>query len=313
MQSLVSVIVPVYKVEQYLDKCLESIVSQTYRNLEIILVDDGSPDSCPQKCDDWAKRDSRVKVIHKKNAGLGFARNSGLEIAKGDFIAFVDSDDFLSLDAIEIMVKRICQDKSDLVITRWATAYEDGHQGEEYYPWMLNTVLSREQIMQMLGARTQKLPVFACGKLYRIEIFKNLRFNDLKCGEDLYLLPHIVNCCETISIDSAITYFYLQRATSIMHTRTRVQIVDNILALLHVSRFLFESGYIEGASRYYYSAFCEFLVQKNDKEIKQIIKDCYNKTEKKLLKKYIDKRIVKNILIAKFPSLYQFYKSYKNG
>ena len=97
-EPLVSVIVPVYKVEKYLDKCIESIVGQTYENLEIILVDDGSPDNCPTMCDEWAQKDSRIKVIHKENGGLSSARNAGLDACTGDYIGFVDSDDWIEPD-----------------------------------------------------------------------------------------------------------------------------------------------------------------------------------------------------------------------
>lgn len=112
---LLSVIVPVYNVENYLDRCMESIVNQTYKNLEIILVDDGSPDGCPAKCDMWAKRDNRIKVIHKKNAGLGFARNSGLEVATGEFVAFVDSDDYVDTAMYEILIGAACRHEADMV------------------------------------------------------------------------------------------------------------------------------------------------------------------------------------------------------
>ena len=94
-EELISVIVPVYKVEKYLNKCVQSIIQQTYTNLEIILVDDGSPDNCPQMCDEWAKKDSRIVVIHKKNGGLSDARNAGIAVAKGKYIGFVDSDDYI--------------------------------------------------------------------------------------------------------------------------------------------------------------------------------------------------------------------------
>lgn len=97
-ENKVSVIIPVYKVESYLDRCVNSVVNQSYRNLEIILVDDGSPDKCPQMCDDWAKRDSRIKVIHKQNGGLSDARNAGIDAATGEYVAFLDSDDSFSLD-----------------------------------------------------------------------------------------------------------------------------------------------------------------------------------------------------------------------
>lgn len=111
----ISVIIPVYKVEKYLDRCLESVVNQTYSNLEIILVDDGSPDRCGELCDQWAEKDSRIKVIHKKNGGLGFARNSGLDVATGDYIAFVDSDDYLDVTMYEKLMKQAEATDSDIV------------------------------------------------------------------------------------------------------------------------------------------------------------------------------------------------------
>lgn len=103
-KPLISVIVPIYNVESYLNRCVESIVNQTYQNLEIILVDDGSPDNCPQICDDWARKDSRIKVIHKENGGLSDARNAGMNIATGEYISFIDSDDYVALDFCETML-----------------------------------------------------------------------------------------------------------------------------------------------------------------------------------------------------------------
>ena len=115
-QPMVSVIVPVYKVERYLEQCLVSIVHQSYRNLEILLVDDGSPDNCPQLCDMWAQRDSRIHVIHKPNGGLSDARNAGLRQAHGDLVAFVDSDDWLALDMIEKMTDAMLRNQADMVV-----------------------------------------------------------------------------------------------------------------------------------------------------------------------------------------------------
>ena len=106
--ELVSIIVPVYKVERYLDRCLKSLVNQTYLNIEIILVDDESPDKCPEICDEWAKKDCRIKVIHKKNGGLSDARNKGLEFAEGIYVCFVDSDDYVAQTYVETLYKLIC-------------------------------------------------------------------------------------------------------------------------------------------------------------------------------------------------------------
>ena len=110
----ISIIVPVYKVEKYLDKCVNSIVGQTYKNLEIILVDDGSPDNCPAMCDEWAQKDSRIKVIHKKNGGLSSARNAGLDACTGDYIGFVDSDDWIEPDMYEYLLNIGMKNNADV-------------------------------------------------------------------------------------------------------------------------------------------------------------------------------------------------------
>ena len=110
----ISVIIPVYGVELYLDKCIESVVNQTYRNLEIILVDDGSPDRCPTICDEWAELDNRNKVIHKKNGGLSDARNAGIRIASGELIGFVDSDDWISEGMYQLLYENMIENNSDI-------------------------------------------------------------------------------------------------------------------------------------------------------------------------------------------------------
>jgi len=114
-KGLVTVVLPVYNVEKYLDRCLESVVNQTYRDLEIILVDDGSPDNSPALCEAWAAKDSRIKVIHKKNAGLGMARNTGIENANGEYICFFDSDDYIALDTVESCYIAAQKEDADIV------------------------------------------------------------------------------------------------------------------------------------------------------------------------------------------------------
>ena len=123
---LISVIVPIYHVEQYLTRCVESLVNQTYSNFEIILVDDGSPDNCPKMCDDWAKKNSRIKVIHKENGGLSDARNAGMQIANGDVISFIDSDDWIDPKFFEVMLNVMQDDESDIVSCGVKWVDEDG-------------------------------------------------------------------------------------------------------------------------------------------------------------------------------------------
>lgn len=127
---LVSVILPIYNVELYLNQCIESVVGQTYKNIEIILVDDGTKDSSGLICDEWAQKDSRIIVIHKKNEGLGYARNSGLEIAHGDFVMFVDSDDRIEEQAVEKLINRIWETGSDTVLCNFYRWYSDGRKIE---------------------------------------------------------------------------------------------------------------------------------------------------------------------------------------
>lgn len=115
-KALVTVVLPIYNVERYLDRCMESIAGQTYTNLEILMIDDGSPDRCPEMCDEWARKDSRVRVIHKKNAGLGEARNTGIEHATGDYICFFDSDDYVHPETVEKCMTRLIKHNADVVV-----------------------------------------------------------------------------------------------------------------------------------------------------------------------------------------------------
>ena len=125
MSALLSVIIPVYKVEQYLDQCVESVVNQTYRNLDIILVDDGSPDKCGAMCDAWAEKDSRIRVVHKQNEGLGFARNSGLDVANGEYFAFLDSDDYLDNTIYERLMEKALKTGADIAVSVTGVAGPD--------------------------------------------------------------------------------------------------------------------------------------------------------------------------------------------
>ena len=118
-QPKVSIVVPIYNVESYLERCIQTLLNQTLKDIEIILIDDGSPDHCPQICNEYAQKDSRIKVIHKKNAGLGYARNSGLEIARGKYLAFVDSDDYVEANMYEILYNKIKDSNSDVVFCNY--------------------------------------------------------------------------------------------------------------------------------------------------------------------------------------------------
>ena len=154
-QPLISIIVPIYNVSKYLDRCMDTILNQTYKNLEIIMVDDESPDDCGKKCDEYAKKDDRIVVIHKKNAGLGMARNSGLEIAKGQYVGFIDSDDYVSKDMFEKLYETLKENNADTCFGRYYDVDSNGNarEAKEYYKRDLyqgNQV--KELILGMIGS-----------------------------------------------------------------------------------------------------------------------------------------------------------------
>lgn len=310
VDKLVSVIVPVYNVEQYLDKCIESIINQTYKTIEIILVDDGSLDTCPQKCDYWATLDKRIKVIHKNNEGVGFARNAGIDVASGEYIVFLDSDDYILSNAIEIMLNRIERDQSDLVAAQKVKVFSDGSQKSAGYTWMQDMIITKDEAMHMLGSTDNPFPVHTGAKLYRRFIFNKIRFTNLKSGEDTYILPHIIDCCKTISITNTTVYHYYQRDSSIVHTMTQDMQLDNIKAVLHVARFLLDHNYIEEARVYYNSAICRSIKMKHDDESNKIIKTEFDSKERKIMGKSSFKMKVSK-LAYRFPIVYNYYKTFR--
>lgn len=223
MEPLISVIVPIYQVEKYLHKCINSILEQSYSNIECILIDDGSQDGCPQICDEYAKRDERVKVIHKENGGLSAARNTGLDIASGEYICFVDSDDWIHLEYIEKMYKAIRETEADIAICDMQYVYEEsynGEKGEQVSP------IKRELLDQKTALEKLVLPyswyyVVAWNKLYHKSIFNNLRFPVGKYHEDEAIIHRIfLRASKTVTIPVKL-YYYLQRQESIMHLESK--------------------------------------------------------------------------------------------
>lgn len=221
MEALVSVIVPIYNVEEYLDQCIDSIVHQTYSNLEIILVDDGATDSCPQKCDLWKEKDNRISVIHKKNAGLGFARNSGLEMASGEYVMYVDSDDYISGNMIERLTDVAERTKSDTVFCGLTRVYVDG--SEAAIPAAYNDqTFERGEIvdkvlLEMVGSRPENqedanLFMSVWHALYSMEIIREyaVRFpseRQIMCEDIIYHIDYLRRAQRVTYIADPL-YFY---------------------------------------------------------------------------------------------------------
>ena len=215
---MISVIIPIYNVAHYLPQCMESVLSQSYKELEVILVDDGSTDECPNLCDDYEKQDSRVRVIHKKNGGLSDARNAGMRIATGEWIYFVDSDDWVAQDAIQKLYHFAVDNHCDVVQGGLYYAYHDhllfrkASKKEQK-----RTVLERNDAMRELIVN-DRVKNFAWGKLYKTELIKDLHFPVGKYFEDSFWQHLVMDRVERYGIVDEPLYFYRQRGDSISGT-----------------------------------------------------------------------------------------------
>lgn len=218
-KNLISVIVPVYQVEQYLEKCIKSIVVQKYSNLEIILVDDGSKDGSSKICDEWEKKDSRIKVIHKENGGLSDARNVGIENACGEYISFIDSDDYIAPDFYDKLYSEIIKTDADIAMCNYWLIDSNGND-RSYDNSDLpidNGVLTGKQIFfEKMYEEKYGYWVVAWNKLYRKKMIENSRFIVGKYHEDEYFFNEIMPKCKKVACIKDPLYYYVQRPGSIM-------------------------------------------------------------------------------------------------
>uniref|UniRef100_UPI0040282AFB glycosyltransferase family 2 protein n=1 Tax=Anaerostipes hadrus TaxID=649756 RepID=UPI0040282AFB len=214
----ISVIIPVYNVEKYLDKCIESVVRQTYQNIEIILVNDGSLDNSGQICDKWAKNDKRIRVIHKENGGLSDARNFGIDIAQGKFITFVDSDDYISLEYIEYLHQILIGNCADIACCDTKIFFENNTECNERNIREDNVkkFTKQEAFTQMLYEK--ELTNSAWGKLYKKSLFNNIRFPKGKIYEDMFTTYKLIFRSRCIVKSERKLYHYLIREDSILGT-----------------------------------------------------------------------------------------------
>ncbi len=265
--DLISVIVPVFKVEQYLDQCVESIVNQTYKNLEIILVDDGSPDNCPAMCDEWAKRDSRIKVIHKKNGGGGDARNVALDIAQGEFIGMVDSDDYISPYMYEHLHSLI-NNGIDIVECEIITTNDDETNFdtlalENYTTEIYSTIdAMRFHIQDALFRQTPP------NKLYRKSILNGVRFPVGTYIDDEFWTYKAVANANTLCHSNLKLYAYRQQNSSLMHAKFSIKRLNAIQAKcerLSLVKERFPELQFDAIYNLYYT--CRYLLQMSLKEL----------------------------------------------
>ncbi len=211
----ISVIVPVYNIGKYIGRCLESIINQTYDNLEILVIDDGSKDNSGEICDHYAQKDGRIKVIHKENGGVSSARNLGLKMATGDYISFVDGDDYIDNRMYEILLNNLVSTKSDISICDFMTTGVDDDK-----TIFINNIyeLSNEDAIKHLYIDKDLTFVSLCSKVYKIEIFHNVIMPCISCAEDNYILYKLLYKSNKIVYTPSKLYKYYQRGNSAVHT-----------------------------------------------------------------------------------------------
>ncbi len=224
----ISVIVPIYKVEKYLDYCIRSIVDQTYRNLEIILVDDGSPDNCPALCDTWAEKDCRIRVIHKENGGLSDARNAGMSAASGDLVSFIDSDDTISPDFLEQLYRALTAQDADVAECAVSYVNEAGDIQRQRSAAELPLMDRLEALRRLVLEDGVYQTVW--NKLYRRSAIQDIQFAVGKYNEDEFWTYRVFERIEKLAIVSKPMYNYLQRSTSIIGVGYNIRRLDGLEA-----------------------------------------------------------------------------------
>ena len=227
MQEKISIIVPVYNVEAYLERCVESILKQTYTNFELLLINDGSTDKSGDLCDQLALRDDRIRVIHKENGGLSHARNRGIDEASADLIGFIDSDDYIDADMYETLYRQLKEANADLAMCDHYDVYNQipEKQVSEIKTWQFS---SEEAIKMVMEAKV--LSVTAVNKLYRKELFNQLRFEIGKIAEDAFIMIRLLDQCQKVVATNEKKYYYVHRENSITTQKFSLKFLNVIEA-----------------------------------------------------------------------------------
>ena len=287
-KPLLSIIVPIYNVEKQLNKCIESILNQTFTNYELILVDDGSPDKCGEICDEYEKKDKRVKVIHKKNGGLSDARNAGLNIATGKYIGFVDSDDIIHPQMYEKLYNCINKYNSDIVQCKFKKfkKIEDIEKSLNRHNESVEEYTNKEAIMDMID--NNKINVNTWNKLYKRELFENERFPKGKIHEDEFLTYKLIYKSNKVAYINEELYYYYQNDNGIMNGSNLLKRLDRIEALEERSNFFLKYGdkdlYDKSNTALFFALNKLYFIFKRNKQLKKeityinLLKDKITKT-----------------------------------
>ena len=319
MEELISVVVPIYNVEEFLEKCVDSILSQSYSNLEIILVNDGSKDNCLKICRDYELKDSRIVVIDKENGGLSSARNAGIDKATGKYIMFIDSDDYIEKTTVEKLYNNISSNGADISICNFFYSYKNENIRNNA---ILNTTIDDESKFSYLYGKYSLQTIISWNKLYKRELFNEIRYPDGLIHEDQYIICDLLDKSKKINyMTDEILYYYVQRDNSIMSTfninrfdvikglnrrieffeskkydmlinRTKVEKIQLLYQLLKESK----KGTVEDKNKY--------IIKSEEMDFKNTFRELKGA-------KLDVKSKIKLFLIEKLPNVYDFLKREK--
>ncbi len=226
---MVSIIIPVYNVQDYLARCVGSVLTQTYTDLEIILVDDGSIDISGDICDEYALHDARVRVIHKENGGLSDARNAGLDVARGNYVAFIDADDYVHPSFVELLLKTINETGAQIAVSTWQELKDGDKPRKVKTKRPRCTILTQEEAISSIFYQ-KKLNHSACSRIFETQLFNNLRFPEGMLYEDLAIIYPLLCKVEKVALINTPMYYYMHRQGSIITTMSlrRTHVLDHI-------------------------------------------------------------------------------------
>ena len=228
MKDLISIIVPVYNVEDYLERCIESILKQTYDDLEIILINDGSSDGSLKICKDYENKDPRIVLVNQENKGVSYARNIGLEICKGQYIMFVDSDDHISARTVQELLNDINTYEADMSICSFLKVFDDSDIVIDEYNNTTLKLNSEKALSLLLDDHELCVP---WGKLYKATLFSHLRFDTEKYNEDMFTIHQLFDACNNIALSNNPLYYYNQKGVSLTRSRFNYKKLDMVEAI----------------------------------------------------------------------------------
>lgn len=244
MNELISVIVPVYNVEEYLRNCLDSILQQSYSELQIILIDDGSTDNSGKICDEYEKKDSRIEVIHQQNSGIGRTRNVGLDRAKGQYIAFVDSDDFIHKDMYRDLIKLAKRNKADLTVCKFQR-FKNPNFSVKWEDCPTERILRPYDVLAKLPGDQDEVESVLWNKLYKSSLFNSIRFPEGLINEDADIIYLVIDASNIVIVTDQVYYYYRFNENSITRLDTYLYNMDIFKIYDRQQRYYQEKGYSE--------------------------------------------------------------------